>query len=264
MEFDFLRADWTPPGPPVFSTSKFNWATIEWVVLHYTAAANLPDGDPGETLAQIPAYLRRIHNDYLHRDPGYSIGYNAAVDFGGRTWELRGDTYKCAANADPDDTIESPHDKPGDENARTFAVLLLVDGQDPAPPKMVDGVRRLVAQVRAKVPQANVLGHRDVDRTQCPGNGIYQQINAGVFDVATPTPPPPGGEMVDWDLGVTNPEDAAKITTMPSVGATMANDVDTWAAVGLVKAVQRKAGLTVNGVPNQSTWDAANRFLSGK
>lgn len=70
--------------------------------------------------------------------------------------------------------------------------------------------------------------------------------------------------MVDWDLGVTNPEDAAKITTMPSVGATMANDVDTWAAVGLVKAVQRKAGLTVNGVPNQSTWDAANRFLSGK
>jgi hypothetical protein len=187
--FQHGRADWVPPGPPV-SGPPFNWAGIEWVVIHYTAAIDLPDGDMGEFAYDLPPYLRAVHREYLRR--GYSIGYNAAVDWLGGDWELRGDTFKCAANADREDTIESPHDKGGDENARTFAILMLVDGQDSATPLAVDAVRRLVAQVRDHAPRAViVLGHRDVDKTQCPGTGVYAQIRAGVFEPVDEPPPDP-------------------------------------------------------------------------
>lgn len=182
--FQHGRADWVDPRYPV-NGPAFNWATIEWVVLHYTAAINLIDGDLGEFKEQLPAYLRAIHRDYLNRQPnGYSIGYNAAVDWLGGTWELRGDTFKCAANANPS--------KPGDENAKTFAILMLVDGQDGATPLAAAAVRGLVAQVREQAPKAVVvLGHRDVAATQCPGTGVYAQIKAGVFEPDVVIPPPP-------------------------------------------------------------------------
>lgn len=183
--FQHGRSDWVDPRYPV-SGPTFNWDTIEWVVLHYTAAIDLIDGDLGEFVDDLPAYLRAIHRDYLNRQPnGYSIGYNAAVDWLGGTWELRGDTFKAAANANPS--------KPGDENAKTFAILMLVDGQDAATPLAAAAVRGLVAQIRSQRPKVIVLGHRDVDATQCPGLGVYAQINAGVFepDVTPPPPDPP-------------------------------------------------------------------------
>jgi hypothetical protein len=186
MRYTHTRSDWVDPRFPV-SGPAFKWSTIEWVVIHYTAAINLIDGDPGENWSNIPAYLRAIHRDYLNRKPsGYSIGYNAAVDQRGESWELRGDTYKCAANANPD--------VPGDENAKSFAILMLVDGQDPATHEAVVTVRDLVAQVRQQRPDTKVVGHRDVDATTCPGAGLYAQVTAGTFEPIapspTPTPPP--------------------------------------------------------------------------
>lgn len=189
--FQHGRADWVDPRYPV-NGPVFKWDTVDWVVLHYTAAANLPDGDLGEFAYQIPPYLRAVHRDYLARLPsGYSIGYNAAVDWLGGTWELRGDTFKCAANADPDDSKESPADTGGDENAKTFAILMLVDGQDGATPLAAAAVRGLVAQIRAVRPNVLVLGHRDINQTQCPGTGVYAQIKAGVFEPEPPPPPVP-------------------------------------------------------------------------
>ena len=193
--FQHGRSDWVDPAYPVTGPT-FDWSTIEWVVIHYTAAINLPDGDMGEFAYQLPPYLRAVQREYLRR--GYSIGYNAAVDWLGGDWELRGDTFKCAANADREDTIESPHDTGGDENARTFAILMLVDGQDAATPLAAAKVRGLVAQIRDHAPNAVVvLGHRDIDQTQCPGTGLYAQIKAGVFEpsdepapIPAPQPPP--------------------------------------------------------------------------
>ena len=97
------------------------WPQIDTVVIHYTAADDLIDGDVGEDWAGIPAYLRAIQSSYLNRQPtGYSVGYNWAVDQRGEVWELRGSDVKCAANRD--------------HNDHCVAVLVLVDGDDQATP----------------------------------------------------------------------------------------------------------------------------------
>jgi hypothetical protein len=183
------RPEWvtTEPvtGPPL------PWPDIDTVVIHYTAAPNLIDGDPGERWEQIPAYLRQIHHDYLtNRKPGYSIGYNVAVDARGDAWELRGFDIKAAATKG--------------HNDHTWAILLLVDGQDPATPAAVATVNELYSQAEARAKRSlAVKGHRDFAATQCPGVGIYAQVRAGVFHppiVAPPKPPLPphpatGGDM---------------------------------------------------------------------
>lgn len=109
-----------------------------------------------------------------------------------------------------------------------------------------------------------ILGHRDnpahPNATACPGTKLYPYlpwIRARVAAILNP----PEDDMVNWKP---TPETVAAIKTMPSVVETLANKADDWAATGLVKAVQIKAGLTVTGIPDQATWDAANRFLAGK
>lgn len=177
------RADWVNPLEPVSGPAPFPWVTADRVALHYTAALNLIDGDPGEDWAGIPAYLRAIHHDYLTNPArGYSIGYGIAVDQRGVTWQLRGVTWKNAANLN--------------WNHRTLAVLVLVDAADELRPPAVDAVRKIVAWFRSQSPFAagvKIVGHRDIGATACPGNGVYSQITAGVLE-PLPKPPPPDGD----------------------------------------------------------------------
>ncbi len=174
------RADWvtTEPvtGPPL------PWPQIDGIVIHYTAAPNLIDGDAGESWSQMPAYLRAIHHDYLtNRKPsGYSIGYNLGVDQRGEAWELRGWDIKSAATLGHNDHL--------------VAILVLVDGADPASPAAVATIRELVAGAERRAGrQLTIRGHRDYAATACPGAGIYAQIAEGLFSprYATPVPPPP-------------------------------------------------------------------------
>lgn len=179
------RTDWVGAepvtGPPI------RWPDIDTVVVHYTAALNLIDGDPGENWFAVPAYLRSIQHEYLtNRHPGYSVGYNVAVDARGDVWELRGFDIKCAANKG--------------HNDHTWAILVLVDGQSPVTEAAVAVIRELVSavEVHAARPLA-IKGHRDLDATQCPGVGVYAQITSGAFrpqitDRPRPVDPPPMSE----------------------------------------------------------------------
>lgn len=163
------RADWQNPAQPVKGPPPF-LASVVRVVIHYTAAAKIP--------ADIAPYLRAIHNDYTV-NRGYSIGYNWAVDKTGVCWELRGFQFKCAANKGFNDT--------------SLAILVLVDGDQPATEPQADTVRELVRLIRRTIAGARqIVGHGELMATGCPGAGLRAQIKAGRFDPDfTPSPPIP-------------------------------------------------------------------------
>lgn len=173
FSWSFQANQWVPPAPTITGPMFPAWSDIDTIVVHYTAAVNLPDGDPLETPEQVAPYLRAIQNDYVKRR-NYSIGYNAAVDWLGRTFELRGWRFKCAANAG--------------HNENTFAVLVLVDGANGATEPQAAGVRAIVAEVQRRAGRTlKIVGHNQLSAspTGCPGAGLLADIKAGRF---TPRP----------------------------------------------------------------------------
>lgn len=173
MLFDVVREKWQNPSQPVIGP-KIDWSQINKIVIHYTAAVNLPDGDPGKGEAQsdVPPYLRRIQNDYTV-NRGYSIGYNAAVDVWGAAYQLRGDDIKCAANKGANDY--------------TFAILMLVDGDNHASEWMAARVRRLIGDLQAKYNKVfQIVGHFQVGSTSCPGKGLKQDLVDNRFAPVVP------------------------------------------------------------------------------
>ena len=161
------RSEWQDPKLPV-NGSKIIWKTIDTVAIHYTADDDLIDGDPGEDWASIPAYLRAIQKSY-ETSRGYSVGYNVAVDQRGGAWELRGFDIKCAANKG--------------HNDHTWAILVLVDGTDPASVAAQQTIRELVALAETHADRALAIkGHCQLPAsTACPGVGLLGQIIDGVF-----------------------------------------------------------------------------------
>lgn len=173
------RESWQDPRYPVFGPAD-NPADNDTVAIHYTAADDLIDGDPGEHAEDLPAYMRSMQKSYV-LNRGYSLGYLWAVDWLGGIWQIRGWEYQSAANKD--------------HNGHTWPILVLVDGADPATPEAVASIRLLVAEAerRAGRPQ-KIKGHGQLriesgvgTATACPGVGLQAQINAGVF---TPVPTP--------------------------------------------------------------------------
>ncbi len=176
INFTHPRTAWQDPDHPVRSSSLFEWSDVDQFVVHYTAADDLIDGDPGESADNLDGYLRNIQRFYLAKTPvSYSIGYNAAVDWLGGSWQLRGEDFECAANLAT--------------NQRSFAVLVLVDGDDEATPEAVNTIRRLYREADASSPLAlTLIGHGQTAgaSTSCPGVGLRRQIAAGVFTQAPP------------------------------------------------------------------------------
>lgn len=176
------REEWQNPLLPVNGPSP---TMDEWthLALHYTAADDLIDGDPGEHAEDLPAYLRAIQRDY-ETNRKYSVGYGFAVDWLGGVWEIRGFDIKHAANLH--------------WNEETCTVLCLVDGADPLTPEALASVNAIYAEAdrRAGI-HLRPVGHRDIGATACPGEGIYAQIQAGAvrpLAVVEPEPPAPPPE----------------------------------------------------------------------
>lgn len=177
------RESWVDPRYPITGPAD-NPANNDMVVIHYTAADNLIDGDPGEHASNLPAYMRSMQRSYV-TNRGYSLGYLFAVDWLGGVWQIRGWDIQSAANKG--------------HNDHTWPVLVLVDGDDEATPEAAASIRAIVAEAqrRAGRPQ-KISGHRDIGSTTCPGAGLYRQVKDGTFvPTTTPTtpttPPPPVG-----------------------------------------------------------------------
>jgi hypothetical protein len=158
--FTLSRRAWQDSKVPVVGPS-FRAENVNTVVVHYTADKNIPQ--------DVAQYLRNIQSAYT-KGRGYSVGYNCAVDQRGRSWELRGFDFKCAANKDA--------------NNYSFAILMLVDGDDRATPAALAEARRVVGLVNGVVKKkCRVVGHFQVGATACPGSGLKQDLADGLFDV---------------------------------------------------------------------------------
>ncbi len=157
------RAGWLGSTRVFSGPAMMLWA-VDTFVVHYTAAKNLPDGDPGE-LGKVRGYLSTMAA-YYWRVRMYALGYNFAVDWEGIVYELRGWDIKCAANLNWND--------------RSIAVLCLVDGDDPMPPAMLRSVNAIYAEAdRRTGRRCQLKGHGDIGSTSCPGMGIRTQIRVG-------------------------------------------------------------------------------------
>lgn len=184
------REDWQDPNLPV----KGPASTLEQVdtfPLHYTAAATMPTGVNPTMVANV---LRAMQRDYS-TNRNYSLGYGFAVDQAGGVWEIRGFDIKSAANRD--------------WNHRTIPVVCLVSGAGPLSEAARHSVRALYAEAERRTGRKlNIVGHRDIGATSCPGAGIYGQIQLGLI---TPLPkeeapmeteyvvlPPKGREGSPW------------------------------------------------------------------
>jgi N-acetylmuramoyl-L-alanine amidase len=184
------RSDWVDPAYPVTGPAA-DWSKIDTAVIHYTAAANVPDGDRPD---EVATYLRAIQRDYV-TNRGYSIGYLFAVDQHGHQWQLRGWEFRSAANTG--------------HNEHTLPILVLVDGSAPASPLAVEAVRQLIAEGQRRSYRAYaIVGHGQIGSTACPGIGLQAQVAAGVFTpVVEPDPVPPPTEdddamiALDWKPG---------------------------------------------------------------
>lgn len=178
------RDTWLGDERWLTGTPLFDWSTITHIVIHWPGHDRVPDGDPGEFADDMPGYIRAMQR--LYRDVrGYNVGYSIAVDYLGGAWELRGDTYRNAANA------------PQALNRRTISITLLVDLDGIVTDLAVDAVRDLVAQIRAVRPGLPIIPHRHgptvvagATATACPGDVITARIAAGDFEPRPPTPAP--------------------------------------------------------------------------
>lgn len=168
------------------------WPAIDTSVIHYTAADDLIDGDPGESADDLPAYIRNMQASYINsRD--YSVGYLWAVDWLGGAWQLRGWEYKSAANKY--------------HNHHTAPILVLVDGADRCTDEAAHTIRCIVAEAQRRSNQEHYIsGHGQLrvetgvgTPTACCGRGLQDQTNEGVFypsnaPVGPPIHPPPSGD----------------------------------------------------------------------
>lgn len=174
MTYTHTRQSWQNPAQPVTGPAIV-WPDIDTVVVHYTASKDCPEGAP---LEPYRAFMRAMQNDYTV-NRGYSLGYSVAVSTVGESWEIRGVDIKPAATKG--------------HNGHTYAILVTVDGDNPASPSAVTEVRRLVADAERRAGrQLTIVGHGQLGATSCPGVGIRAQIAAGVFrPVPPPIPPTP-------------------------------------------------------------------------
>jgi N-acetylmuramoyl-L-alanine amidase len=161
------RGVWEQPGMRIgehTNSGPQELTAADYLVIHYTGAPSTP-----ERYDDVVAFLQRTQREYV-ATRGYSIGYNWVVDRTDRIWEARGIDYRCAANGNTE------------TNRRGPAILCMVNGDEPAGPLMIEAVRTVVdfCQTQAGRP-LNIVGHRDVRATSCPGDGLYQQIQTGVF-----------------------------------------------------------------------------------
>jgi hypothetical protein len=96
--------------------------------------------------------------------------YNAHISITGETWQGRGVEFRNAANGSA-------------TNAVSWSIVFAVDGQNEANPAQVQAARKLIQDYRSFLGRnVPLIPHRAIKATRCPGDGIFNQIQSGVFE----------------------------------------------------------------------------------
>ena len=155
------RSEWEDPAKPV--TGPARKAATTATIVHYEG------GGRTSHVADGAQWCRNAQSYYLSRPPpdDFSLGYNYAVISGGpqdgTAYEIRGTDINNAANKG-DDRDGFPY------NSNDYTRSIIVLGIQGVP--MTAAAMTAVAQLTV----GDLVGHRDVARTSCPGDPYYSQI----------------------------------------------------------------------------------------
>lgn len=159
------RADWGAVPPR--NRTTVGWGTRTHFAVHYSA------GSPKDTPRSIQAFhMRPVANG----GRGWAdIGYNFLVDVHGTIYEGRGWETVGAHAA-------------GWNRVAVGVCFIGRDGDATIAAKR--SIRALYNEAcRRKGGQLRLIGHRDVNPTDCPGDSLYQWVRAGLPVNGTPAGP---------------------------------------------------------------------------
>ena len=146
---------------------------LRGVVIHYVGSD--VTGDPS-------AVMRGIQRNHMEERGWWDLAYSECVALDGTVLEGRGLLARTGANG----TNASNRDY-------LAFCLLIGPGQTPTP-AMVRSVQARIRVLQHFQPLATeILGHRDIKATSCPGDAAYDLVQQGAFQPdadVDPLPPP--------------------------------------------------------------------------
>lgn len=167
------RAQWG--AAPARSTTPLQPARVSLFVLHHTTG----------TYAG-PRTVRNIQAFHQGPDRRWSdVGYNFLVAPDGTIFEGRGWGFAGA------------HAR--GKNSESIGVAFIGDGSRGAPLDAQRSIVWLLEEAQRRFGRLQVVGHRDVGSTACPGDALYGWVTSGAFvadPVREPSAPPRAPEGV--------------------------------------------------------------------
>lgn len=254
---------------PSMFVSRAGWGST----FNYRSNTLMPDAPRGTALhwegtglgefehSECDNKVRSIERFHVQKRGWAGIAYNALVCPHGYIFEGRGVEYRSAANGDEP------------QNNAYFAVCYLGGPGDPftdlAKDAYIRAVQWLVADGNAG---DEVVGHRDLTSTSCPGSAIYAWLKTTDFEdggaVVPPKPPTTAvwGKPETWKIGSVGPDVTrlgerlviwAKYYGLPKPYQVGPGPVFTEVDRKAVEAFQRKQGWTgadADGYPGPETF----------
>ena len=139
---------------------------VQGIYIHWPGADTKFHGMTAEQTARVLREYRRQHQDV---NGWRDIGYGAAVDWAGRTYQLRGLDMEVGSNG-------------GDvSNSSAGSILYLCGTGEKPTPEMLAAGNGLLAQYGDRYGQGFIRGHRESPdaSTSCPGDVIMSLIGTG-------------------------------------------------------------------------------------
>lgn len=199
-------------------------APVKGIYLHWPGSS---DSFKGKSPEEIATVLRGYRRDHVVGNGWRDIGYGAAVDSEGRTYELRGLDMEVGSNG-------------GDQsNSEAGSILFLLGTRETPTPEMIAGANGLLAQYADAYGKGYLRGHRQSPdaSTTCPGARIMGLIEDG---------------SLNWDGS------AAKVIEGSPIKESGAGHVVVDGRLGTdsVSEIQRRLGVAADGRAAEDTWKA--------
>ena len=165
----YTRSAWTSRSPK--NRISLDFDNVKFIVAHWPGSkGNL---DPKKTAA----YLRGWQAYHMDTRGWTDIAYNEAIDLNGDVWICRG-AYKDGATSG--------------YGGRSYSILLVLGQKDTPTEAMLAALKtRSELHRKQSASSCKVVGHRDLVKTDCPGDKIYNWLKGSTPPAPTPPVPKP-------------------------------------------------------------------------
>lgn len=202
-------------------------APVKGIYIHWPGSG---DNLRGLSADEIAAVLRGYRRDHVVGNGWRDIGYGAAVDWAGRTYELRGLDMEVGSNGG------------GKSNSEAGSILYLLGTRETPSAEMIEAGNGLLAQYADQYGKGYLRGHRESPdaSTTCPGARIMGLIEDG---------------SINWDEG------ASAVILGESITEAGAGHVveDCRLGTETVGEMQSRLGVDADGRAGENTWTALQR-----